>query len=88
MFGVYEAYSCDNTPSLTQRAHFTTDFLAREWAELKAKKEFSNLTFVVINFTTGAVLHQFTGVRTPKNYSKEYNDLNNTVLTGKVDIQT
>lgn len=68
MFGVYEAYSCDNIPSLTQHAHFTTELLAKEWAELKAKKEYTNVSFVVINLTDGTVVSQTIGWHKQKEY--------------------
>lgn len=88
MFGVYEISAHLTTPVdliISQRAHFTTDFLAREWADLKAKKEFSNVNFVVINLTSGEVAHTAQGARAIKNYEEAKQS---TVLTGKVDIQT
>lgn len=87
MFGVYEISAHFTNPVdfiINQRAHFTTEFLAREWAELKAKKEHTNVSFVVIDLSNGTVVSTSQGARAIKVYE---NKEPANVLPGKVDLQ-
>lgn len=88
MFGVYEISAHFTNPVdfiISQRAHFTTELLAKEWADLKARKEYTNVSFVVINLTNGEVAHTAQGTRAIKNTENKIEP--STILEGRVDLQ-
>jgi len=88
MFGVYQITTYATTPidlTIAYRASFTTEFLAKEWADIKAKKEYSSILFTVLDLKSGEVIHQVQGARQLK--TPMYPDEPRETLIGKVDIQ-